>query len=136
MKIYFAASIRGGRQDALLYNQMIAYLNHCHEVLTEHVGDSELTSRGEHALTDSEIRNRDIAWLDASDLMIAETTSPSLGVGYELAYAEQIKKPVIILHRNTGNTLSAMINGTDYFNHIHYYETVEQAVEILKAAGL
>ena len=38
-KVYFAGSIRGGRQDAALYAEMISFLeNHGCRVLTEHVG--------------------------------------------------------------------------------------------------
>ena len=47
MKIYFAGSIRGGRQDAALYEQIIQYLKTFGEVLTEHVGDPALTSIGD-----------------------------------------------------------------------------------------
>nr|HID15141.1 nucleoside 2-deoxyribosyltransferase [Anaerolineae bacterium] len=42
MKIYFAGSIRGGRSDAALYRQIIALLTEYGEVLTGHVGDTEL----------------------------------------------------------------------------------------------
>lgn len=48
-------------------------------------------------LSDHEIRTKDINWLQESDVVVAETTHPSLGVGYELDYAEKINKPVRIL---------------------------------------
>ena len=39
MKIYFAGSIRGGREDAKLYKKIIHHIS-CHgEVITEHVGN-------------------------------------------------------------------------------------------------
>ena len=44
MKIYFAGSIRGGRQDAELYRKVIAVLKENHQVLTEHVGDLSLST--------------------------------------------------------------------------------------------
>jgi nucleoside 2-deoxyribosyltransferase len=133
MKVYFAASIRGGRADIDIYKQLIAYLSNNHEVLTEHIGDECLTSSGEVERTDKAIRDRDIQWIEECDVMVAETTNPSLGVGYELAYAEHIGKPVIILHRTNQNQLSAMIVGTDYFDSIYYYEEIEDAIEILEA---
>ena len=43
-KIYFAGSIRGGRDDKEIYAQMIAYLNKYGTILTEHVADQKLTS--------------------------------------------------------------------------------------------
>lgn len=44
MKVYFAGSIRGGRQDAELYRKVIAALKEKHQVLTEHVGDLSLSA--------------------------------------------------------------------------------------------
>ncbi len=132
MKIYFAASIRGGRKDVNIYKKLIDFLNQDNQVLTEHIGDPNLSDEGQKQMTDSEIRNRDIAWLKEADLVVAETSNPSLGVGYELAYAEKISKPVIILHNPDKTRLSAMINGTSYYQHIFMYHSVDEALEILK----
>lgn len=133
MKVYFAASIRGGRADISIYKQLIAYLSNNHEVLTEHIGDDSIIASGEVERTDKAIRDRDIQWIEEWDVMVAETTNPSLGVGYELAYAEHIGKPVIIIHRTNQSQLSAMIAGTDYFDSIYYYEEIEDAIGILEA---
>lgn len=132
MEIYFAASIRGGRDDRQLYEQLITFLNQQHHVLTGHIGNPNLTADGEIELSDQEIRDRDVAWLTASDVVVAEATHPSLGVGYELAMAEQLKKPTIILYRPQVARLSAMIAGTSFFNRIYEYETVEEAAKILE----
>jgi len=51
MKIYFAASIRGGRGDVELYGQLIEHLRKHGEVLTEHVGNDKITDQGEQGLT-------------------------------------------------------------------------------------
>lgn len=136
MKIYFAAAIRGGREDRQLYQKLISFLkmNKHQKVLTEHIGSSQLISTRESKLSDKEIRDRDIDLLTQADLVIAETSQPSLGVGYELAQAEQQAKPVIILHRPGKSTLSAMINGTDYFkDKVHQYETLEDAKRVLNS---
>ncbi|KRK63733.1 hypothetical protein FC72_GL001207 [Companilactobacillus tucceti DSM 20183] len=131
MKIYFAGSIRGGRSDVDIYKKIIDHLNKNNKVLTEHVGDYNLSIEGQKQLYNGYIRNRDIDWLKESDLVVAETSSPSLGVGYELAYAERIGKPVIILHNKNKSQLSAMIEGSSYFKDINYYKTIEEAIEIL-----
>ena len=102
-------------------------------MLTEHIGDDSLTSFGEVETRDKAIRDRDIQWIEECDVMVAETTNPSLGVGYELAYAEHIGKPVIILHRPNQSQLSAMIAGTEYFDNIYYYEDIADAIGILEA---
>ena len=112
MKIYFAGSIRGGRDDAKLYETIITYLGTIGQVLTEHVGDQNLSSIGERNRTDIAIYDRDIAWLREADMIIAEVSKPSLGVGYELAFAEKLNKPVLCLHQNNNSrNLSAMISG-------------------------
>ena len=49
-------------------------------------------------MTEEFIYNRDVDWLRESDCVIAEVTQPSLGVGYELGFAESLKIPVLCLY--------------------------------------
>ena len=118
LKIYFAGSIRGGRADAELYKRIIKFLQESNIVLTEHVGDLS-RSKTEHS--DAAIYEQDSAWLKECDLVIAECSTPSLGVGYELAYAEAQGKPVHIFYDSSRTRLSAMLTGNSYFN-IHPYK--------------
>ncbi len=111
MKIYFAGSIRGGRQDAALYRQIIELLKEHGQVLTEHVGEDEV-EQVERRLSDEEIYTRDMGWLEEADVLIAEVTVPSHGVGYEIARAEFLDKPILCLHRSArAQRLSALIAG-------------------------
>jgi hypothetical protein len=126
MKIYFAGSIRGGRVDAELYRRMISYMqSQGHNVLTEHVGSGKLCLSEQGRDRDAAIYNQDTAWLRESDVVIAECTCPSLGVGYELAYAERFEVPVHIFYNPSKCALSAMLTGDSYF-HIHPYNTEEE----------
>ena len=120
MKIYFAGSIRGGRNDAEIYSQIIEFLQGYGEVLTEHVGKKDLNAMGESTLSDKQIHDRDINWLLESDLMVAEVTNPSLGVGYEIGRAIENKKKIICLYRKSPKKLSAMIAGSSSINIIDY----------------
>lgn len=124
-KIYFAGSIRGGRVDADLYNRIISYIQRTDIVLTEHVGGSNLCLEEQGFASDSKIYNQDTAWLCESDLLIGECTCPSLGVGYELAYAERFGIPCHIFYNKTKTQLSAMLTGNPYFQ-IHPYEREEE----------
>jgi nucleoside 2-deoxyribosyltransferase len=111
MKIYFAGAIRGGRDDVALYFEVIEILGQYGQVLTEHIGNPELTGVGETS-GDREIHNRDLAWLGEADYLVAEVTTPSLGVGYEIGKATEWGKPVLCLYRpQAGRALSAMIAG-------------------------
>ncbi|XP_026165531.1 5-hydroxymethyl-dUMP N-hydrolase [Mastacembelus armatus] len=116
MKIYFCGSIRGGRGDVHLYRKIVEKLRSYGTVLTEHVSSTELTDRGEDAsgAGDRFIHDRDLDWLQQSDVVVAEVTQPSLGVGYELGRAVDMKKKILCLFRPTsGRALSAMIRGAD-----------------------
>ena len=116
MKIYFAGAIRGGREDAEFYVNIIHYLEKFGVVLTEHVGSTELSEKGEISRTDNDIFQRDLSWLQSADVVVAEVGTPSLGVGYELGIAEKLKTPVLCLYRPIkGKCLSAMINGNEKF---------------------
>lgn len=113
MLIYFAGSIRGGRDDWSLYRDIIVALGSYGTVLTEHLGSSELLITAEN-LTDKEIHDRDLEWLRGCDWLVAEVTRPSLGVGYEIAKATEWGKPVLCLYRSSITpSLSAMIAGSD-----------------------
>ena len=128
-KIYFAGSIRGGRIDADLYARLIKYMQKDNIVLTEHIGSPHLNLL-EQDKTDVDIYDQDTAWLRESDIVIAECTCPSLGVGYELAYAEKIGKPCHIFYDRSKTQLSAMLRGNPYFK-IHPYASENEINDIL-----
>ena len=130
-KVYFAGSIRGGRDDAALYSRIIARINESARVLTEHVGAPSIEAMNEADKTDRDIYIQDTNWLRESDLVIAECSTPSLGVGYELAFAEKLGKPVHIFFDTRRGTLSAMLTGDDYFR-IHYYSSENELFETLE----
>ena len=132
MKIYFAGSIRGGREDAGLYLQIIEYLKTFGEVLTEHVGDQNLTSSGSDGPTDKIIHDRDLQWLKDSDILVAEVTSVSMGVGYEIGRAVESGKKVLCLFRpGKGKNLSAMIGGCPGLQ-LTEYSTLTEAQTTIK----
>lgn len=120
-RIYFSAAISAGREDAPRYAALIAALSLLGRVLTEHIGSPDLSDGGEDGPGDAEIYARDIAWLQEADVVIAEVTTPSLGVGYEVARAARLGKPVVCLFRpETGRRLSAMIRGNPRVRVLEY----------------
>ena len=125
IKVYFAGSIRGGRADAELYRQMIEYIQKTDVVLTEHVGNLALSKTDGLPNRDVAIYEQDTAWIRESDVIIAECTTPSLGVGYELAYAESLSKPVHIFFNKERTNLSAMLSGNKYFQ-LHPYSDAKE----------
>lgn len=138
-KIYFAGSIRGGRRDQKVYNQFISYTQSLGaQVLCEHVGYADLTDQGQD-MSPVDIHNRDLAWIDESNGVIAEVTNPSLGVGYELKYALDSQKPVLALFAKMvdGPRLSAMIAGAVELHphlQIHEYVRSERGMRLAQLA--
>ncbi len=51
-------------------------------------------------------------WLISADVIIAEVTTPSLGVGYEIGRAAALHKPILCLYRGGDMPASSMIAGT------------------------
>ncbi len=130
--IYFAGSIRAGRDDTGIYQQIIHYLRRYGTVLTEHVGDSDIETGGETVLTDRQIHDRDCDWLMQANVVVAEVTTPSLGVGYEIGRAVENEKRVLCLFRpESGRKLSAMIAGcpgvitADYHDVSDAFHTID-----------
>ena len=112
MNIYFACSLTGGRDDEAIYRAIVNHLHASgHEVPTSHLARPEVMEL-EKIIDPAEVYQRDIAWLQACDGVIAEVSTPSHGVGYEIAYALSLGKPVLCCHHR-GTPVSKMLTGND-----------------------
>jgi nucleoside 2-deoxyribosyltransferase len=131
MKIYFACSITGGREFETVYQDIVRALQEAgHEVLTAHLAGSDATTV-EALLPPEEVYERDVAWIRACDVLIAEVSIPSHGVGYEIGYALGIGKPVLALLQE-GRKLSKMISGNHDPNlTLSLYRTPDEAIRAI-----
>lgn len=128
--IYFCGSIKGGREYAERYRDIIGMLESYGKVLTEHIGDQEDVSPVDAGQSDKYIHDRDMLWIREAKLLVAEVTVPSLGVGYEIGRAIELGKPVLCLFdSSSGRTLSAMIAGSEGVE-MHEYTATEELKEI------
>lgn len=110
MKIYFSCSITGGRQDQDIYQTMIDLLISAgHEVPTAHLAGSNVMNL-EQSISPQEVFIRDSDWVEECDALVAEVSTPSHGVGYEIALALSLKKPVLCCYRK-GKCISKMLIG-------------------------
>jgi hypothetical protein len=110
MNIYFSCSITGGRQDQGVYQALVeALLADGHEVPTAHLSSADVMDL-EAVINPREVYARDKAWVLGCDAMVAEVSTPSHGVGYEIALALVAGKPVICCWRQ-GKPVSKMITG-------------------------
>lgn len=122
MKIYFSGAISGGRDRQPLYQKIVRFLKELKaEVLTEHVAHEQVLHR-EANLSAHEIFKRDMHLIALCDGLIAEVSTPSLGVGYEIATALQQSKPVLCLC-GEGVFLTRILTGnTDPYLIIKFYK--------------
>ena len=124
MNIYFAGSIRGFEPDREWFQQLIQYIKQYGRVMTEHSFD--FSYEDEIKKDDVWIYTTDMDWLSESDALIAEVTAPSLGVGYEIAKAEEWGIPILMLYRDTpARKPSAMLNGNKNLPMIVYNDKKE-----------
>lgn len=100
MKIYFSGSIAGGRKYLDVYKKIVGYLKQeGHEVLTDHIIVDNIFEF-EQKWQPAEIFERDIRVLNDCDVVIAEVSNPSLGVGYEICYALERQIPTLALFQS------------------------------------
>jgi nucleoside 2-deoxyribosyltransferase len=110
MNIYFACSITGGREFEADYQEIVSALTaDGHEIPTSHLAQSDVMEN-ERKLTPQDVYERDVNWIKNCDVLIAEVSVPSHGVGYEIGFALNIGKPVLCLYQNT-RRVSKMITG-------------------------
>ena len=105
---------------------MIEHISHYADVLTERFGKIDLPEYK----TDRSMFDQDTFWLRNADMLIAECTCPSLGIGYELACAETLGKPCHILYNSSKTQLSPTLSGNPHFI-THPYEKEEDINAIL-----
>lgn len=110
MNIYFACSITGGRQDEEAYQVIVQTLTGAgHTVPTAHLSLASVLEL-EASADPQEVYTRDVNWINTCHALIAEVSTPSHGVGYEIAYALGRGKPVFCCYRATAR-VSKMITG-------------------------
>lgn len=125
MNIYFSCSITGGREDQDIYQKIVDHLVAAgHEIPTAHLSKAEIME-DERVISPSDVYKRDVNWVNQCDLVIAEVSTPSHGVGYEIALALLHEKPVFCCYKK-GKTVSKMILGNSMSNiSIYAYGTEE-----------
>ncbi|RLF02763.1 MAG: hypothetical protein DRK00_09585, partial [Thermoprotei archaeon] len=85
MYVYLAAPMLGDR-SALNFVRLLAKTleEKGYHVITPHVIEEVLDI--ERGLTPREIFERDVKLMEEADVLVAEVSYPSLGVGFEIAY--------------------------------------------------
>ena len=129
MRIYFACSITGGREFEAVYQAIVRGLGtQGHQVPNAHLAESSVGAV-EAVLDPYEVYARDVAWIRECDVLIAEVSVPSHGVGYEVGFALGAGKPVLALYQQ-GRKVSKMITGNpDGHLQVKSYHDTDKALE-------
>ncbi len=100
MNVYFTASLVGKKEYQKNYTAIIDYLKaKGYNVVADHIlnvteSQVSLQTREERLTFHKKLEG----WIQSCDFMIAETSFPSISVGYEISMALQYRKPVLILY--------------------------------------
>jgi len=133
MNIYFACSITGGREFESVYQELVsALLADGHEIPTSHLAQPEVMEQ-ERVIAPHEVYERDVNWIKNCDVLIAEVSVPSHGVGYEIGFALNLNKPVLCIYRQD-KKVSKMITGNSHpALTIKSYDTTQNAIALAKS---
>lgn len=134
MNIFFTGSVRGGRANQPRFALIVKALSERGTVASQYVADKALSQFGETQLSGKEIRDREMAAMEAADVVVAEVTAPSLGVGYLIARATAAGKKVVALYCGDSlDKLSGIVKGDDRVE-IHAYRSAEDIGKALDQA--
>jgi len=130
-KIYFACSITGGRKDEHIYQKLVTHMENAgFHVPTAHIAQSGVEEMDEQDAP-LDIYQRDVDWIEDSDLLVAEVSTPSHGVGFEIGYALHLEKPVLCLYQQD-RKISKMISGNpNPLLTVEAYRSTRDAVQVL-----
>jgi len=137
MRLYLACTIRGNRDALAVVRALCDRLeHHGHEVITRRFLDDDADAK-EGQLTEREVFERDIAWLDACDALVAEASGSSYGVGFEVGYvlgrAERTGQQVFLLYDEARRPrISRMIPGAAHAACVRFgYRTTDEVVRFV-----
>src|SRR5258708_24618945 len=117
MKIYLACTVRGDRGGVAAGRAICErLLAHGHEDVTTHPLDDDVET-AESRQAEADVCRRDIEWLSQCDVLVAEASGSSYGVGFEVGYvlrrASQTGQRVVLLYdRARRGALSRLITAT------------------------
>ncbi len=133
MNIYFACSITGGRDFEPIYRAITtALLSDGHEVPTAHLAETSVKLL-EGQVNPRDVYERDVKWIRACEVLVAEVSTPSHGVGYEVAYALSLNKPVLCVYRE-GQPISKMLSGNSHpAISVKSYRDAEEALDLIRS---
>ena len=137
MRIYLACTVRGERGGVLAGRAICQRLQaHGHDVLTRHLLADDV-DRAESALTEEQVYRRDLEWLSQCDVLVAEASGSSYGVGFEVGYVigrarETRQRVMLVYDAARRHAVSRLITGNcDDACTTFAYDSLEDLVSFI-----
>lgn len=138
MRVYLACTVRGDRAGVAAGRVIHeALIRRGHEVLTAHLLSDDVES-AESLLSEREIFERDLRWLAACDLIVAEASGSSYGVGFEVGYVlgrshETGQRAMLLYDATRAGAISRLIVGNAHERCVTYgYRSLEDLAAFLE----
>lgn len=139
MNIYFTASVSAKQKYLMEYRNVISYLESFgHTVLSKHITDiTESQIQEESREEILKFQTKVEQWIKKCDCVIADTSFPSVSVGYEIALALRIGKPILVFFGEGGppSLLSYYKDEkliTERYNEKNYKEVIDNFINFVR----
>lgn len=107
MKIYFHCSLIGKEQYLKEYSAIVEILQNLkHEIFADHIFKKNykgLSQESENEIYEDVQRKKNL--IKSCDAVVIESTYPSIGVGYIIAYALEQHKSVLVLYQQSPHAM-------------------------------
>ena len=140
LRVYLACTIRGDRAQVPVARAIEEALTAAgHEVLTGRFLD-ERAENEDGALSEQDVFARDLAWLERADVLVAEASGSTYGVGFEAGYvlaraAGTGQRLIVIYQAEKRSRISRLISGlTSPYARCGGYTTPAEAVAFVQDA--
>ena len=116
MRVYLACTVRGDRGGLAAAREVAARLRSLgHDVLTGHLLSDGVEGE-EAALSEHEVYERDRRWLDECDVLVAESSGSTYGVGFEVGYItgrapHTGQRAIVLFDESRRSAISRMVSG-------------------------
>jgi nucleoside 2-deoxyribosyltransferase len=138
MTVYLACTVRGDRGGVLAGRAVCErLLAHGHTVLTTHLLADDVND-AEAALTEADVYRRDLEWLSRCDVLVAEASGSTYGVGFEVGYvlgraSVSGQQVVLVYDQARREAVSRLITGNCDTNCTTFgYSSVDELVAFIE----
>src|SRR5438552_11759807 len=137
MRMYLACTVRGDRSGVLAGRAICERLeHHGHEVQTKHLLADDVEA-AEARLTEGDVFCRDLDWLARCDVLVAEASGSSYGVGFEVGYLlgrarETKQRALLVYDAARRHSVSRLITGNcDDACTTFAYRSIEELITFI-----